>query len=95
MNKKNGFSHYIVLECVDTECDWKHCFHCSQKQGPSYTLNTRAVLVFRKIGEKHSAMTTFAAVMNIQLPATCRNFTKILNNKLLKQLASDSMMTIQ
>ena len=61
VKKKNGFSH-IVLECVNTECDWKHCFHSSQKQGPSYTVNTRAVLAFREIGQGHGSMTTFAKI---------------------------------
>jgi hypothetical protein len=29
--KKHGFSHYIVLECEHTECDWKYCFHILRK----------------------------------------------------------------
>ena len=96
MRKKNGFSHYIVLQCNNTECDWKHCFHTSEKQGPSYTVNTRAVLAFREIGRGHSAMVTFTKLMNMPPPPISRNFMKIQNNKLLpavKQLANDSMVT--
>ena len=96
MKKKNGFSHYIVLQCNNTECDWKHCFHTSEKQGPSYTVNTRAVLAFREIGRGHSAMVTFTKLMNMPPPPISRNCMKIQNNKLLpavKQLANDSMVT--
>jgi hypothetical protein len=95
MKKKNGFSHYIVLQCEDTECEWKHCFHSSQKQGPSYNVNVRAVLAFREIGRGHSAMVTFTKIMNMPPPPTSRNYMKIQNQKLLpvvKQLANDSMM---
>ena len=97
MKKKNGFSHYIVLQCDNTECDWKYCFHTSTKQGSSYTVNTRAVLAFREIGRGYSAMITFAKLMNVPPPTTSRNFMKIQNNKLLpavKQLANDSMLTM-
>ena len=90
MKKKNGFLHYIVLQCSNTECDWKYCFHTSTKQGPSYTVNTRAVLAFREIGRGHSAMITFAELMNMLPPPTSRNFMKIQNNKLLP---NDSMLT--
>lgn len=96
MKKKNGFSHYIVLQCEDTECEWKHCFHSSQKQGPSYNVNVRAVLAFREIGRGDSAMVTFTKVMNMPSPPTGRNYMKIQNKKLLpvvKQLASDSMIS--
>ena len=95
MKEKNGFSHYIVLECCNTECEWKYCFHTSKKQGPSYEVNVRAVLAFREIGRGHNAMVTFTKVMNMPPPPTRQNFTKIQNKKLLpvvKQLANDSMM---
>ena len=42
MNKKNGFSHYIVLQCKSTECDWEYCFNTSKKQGHSHEVNVRA-----------------------------------------------------
>ena len=96
MKKKNEFSHYIVLQCDNTECDWKHCFHTSKKEEPSYTVNTRAVLAFREIGRGHSAMITFAKLTNMQPSPTSRYFMIIQNNKLLpavKQLANDSMVT--
>ena len=35
MEKKNGFSHYIVLQGTSSECEWKYCFHTSKKQGPT------------------------------------------------------------
>ena len=95
MKKKNGFSHYIVLQCCNTECEWKHCFHTSKKQGPSYEVNVRAVLAFREIGRGHNAMVTFTKVMNMPPPPTRTNFTKIQNKNLLpvvKQLANDSMI---
>ena len=95
MKKKHGFSHYIVLECEHTECDWKYCFHTSKKQGPSFEVNVRAVLAFREIGRGHNAMVTFTKLMNMPSPPTRRNFTKIQNKKLLpvvKQVANDSMM---
>ena len=96
MRKKNRFSHCIVLQCDNTECDCTHRFHTSQKQGPSYVVNTRAVLAFREIGRGHSAMVTFAKLMNMPPPPTSSNLMKIQNNKLLpavKQLANDSMVT--
>ena len=40
--KKTGFSHYIILQCNNNECDWKHCLHTSEKQGCSYAVNTIA-----------------------------------------------------
>ena len=92
MTKKNGFSHCIVLQCDNTECDWTHRFHTSQKQGPSYNVNTRAVLAFREIGRGHSAMVIFAKLMNMPPPTSFSNCMIIPNNKLLhavKQLAND------
>ena len=77
------------------ECDWKHCFSTSKKQGHSHEINLRAVLAFREIGRGHNAMKTFSKVMNMPEPPTRRIFTKIQNKKLLpvvKQLASDSMV---
>ena len=94
LKKKHGFAHYIVLQCV--ECEWKYCFFTSQKQGPSYEMNVRAVLAFREIGRGHKAMVTFTKVMNMPPPPTSRNFTKIQNKKLLpivKTLANDSMVS--
>ena len=96
MNKKNGFSHYIVLQCKSTECDWEYCFNTSKKQGHSHEVNVRAVLAFREIGRGHTAMTTFSKVMNMPTPPTRKNFTQIQNKKILpvvKQLASDSMVS--
>ena len=95
LKKKHGFSHYIVIECKAVECDWKHCFSTSKKQGHSHEINLRAVLAFREIGRGHNAMKTFSKVMNMPEPPTRRIFTKIQNKKLLpvvKQLASDSMV---
>ena len=65
MTMKDGFSYCIVLQCNNTKCDREHCFHTSRKQGPSYTVNTRAVLAFREIGCGHSAMIAFAKLMNM------------------------------
>ena len=93
MNKKNGYSHYIV--CKSTECDWKYCFNTSKKQGHSHEINVRAVLAFREIGRGHNAMTTFSKIMNMPAPPKRSNFTKIQNKKILpvvKQLATDSMV---
>ena len=101
MKKKNGFSHYLLLECNNAECEWKYCFHTSKKQGHSYEINVRSVLAFREIGRGHKAMVTFAKVMNMPPPPTptptptSRTFTKLQNKKLLpvvKQLATDSMV---
>ena len=36
MRKKNGYSHYIILECLSDECEWKYCFNTSKKQGHSH-----------------------------------------------------------
>ena len=93
--KKHGFSYYIVIGCRSVECDWKHCFNTSKKQGHSHEINLRAVLAFREIGRGHNAMKTFTKVTNMPAPPTLRIFTKIHNEKLLpvvKQLASDSMV---
>ena len=38
--KKNG--HDIVLQCKSMECEWKHCFRTSKKQGRSHEVNVRA-----------------------------------------------------
>ena len=76
MNKKNGFSHYIVLQCKSTEYDWKYCFNTSKKQGHSHGVNVRAVLAFREIGRGDTAMKTFSKVMNMPTPPTRKNFTK-------------------
>ena len=94
MRKKHGYSHYIVLEC--SSCEWKHCFHTSKKQGQSHEVNLRALLAFREIGKRHSAMTTFNKVLNMPPPLRRDNYNKILNKKLLpvvKQCADDSMLT--
>ena len=56
MNKKNGYSHYIVLECKSTECDWEYCFNTSKKQGHSHEVNVRAVLALREIGRGHTRL---------------------------------------
>ena len=96
MNKKNGFSHYIVLQCKSTECNWKYYFNTSKKQGHSYEVNVRAALALRGIGRGHTAMTTFSKVMNMPTPPTRKNFMKIQNRKIppvVKQLASDSMVS--
>ena len=93
--KKNGYCHYIVLQCKSMECEWKHCFDTSKKQGRSHEVNVRAVLAFREIGRGHNAMTTFSKVMNMPTPPARRIVTKIQNEKLLptvKQLANDSMV---
>ena len=93
--KKNGYSHYIVLQCKSIECEWKHCFNTSKKQGRSHEVNVRAVLAFREIGRGHSAMTTFSKVMNMPAPPARRIVTKIQNERLLptvKLLANDSMV---
>ena len=77
------------------ECEWKHCFNTSKKQGRSHEVNVRAVLAFREIGRGHSAMTTFSKVMNMPAPPARRIVTKIQNERLLptvKQLANDSMV---
>ena len=77
------------------ECEWKHCFNTSKKQGRSHEVNVRAVLAFREIGRAHSVMTTFSKVMNMPAPPACRIVTKIQNERLLptvKQLANDSMV---
>jgi hypothetical protein len=84
-----------MAKCKCMECDWKHCFNTSKKQGHSHEINLRAVLAFREIGRGHNAMKTFTKVMNMPAPPTLRIFTKIQNEKLLpvvKQLASDSMV---
>jgi hypothetical protein len=81
LKKKHGFSHYIVIECKAVECDWKHCFSTSKKQGHSHEINLRAVLAFRVIGRGHNAMKTFSKVMNMPEPPTRRIFTKIQNNR--------------
>ena len=74
--KKNGYSHYIVLQCKSMKCEWKHCFNTSKKQGRSHEVNLRAVLAFREIGRGHSAMTTFSKVMNMPAPPARRIVTK-------------------
>ncbi|XP_046844662.1 LOW QUALITY PROTEIN: uncharacterized protein LOC124438534 [Xenia sp. Carnegie-2017] len=96
LNKKHGFSQYVVLDCRDPRCDWKHCFHTSKKHGRSFEINVRSVLAFREIGKGHNAMQTFAKVMNMPPPPTRKNFTKIQNKQLfpiIEQLANDSMTT--
>lgn len=96
IKKKNGFSHYIVLQCNAEKCGWKYCFTTSKKQGYSHEMNVRTVLAFREIGRGHAAMVTFCIIMNMPAPPTPRVFTKIQNKKLLpavKQLANDSMLT--
>ena len=93
--KKNGYCHYIVLQCKSIECEWKHCFDTSKKQGRSHEVNVRAVLAFREIGHGHNAMTTFSKVMNMPAPPAHRIVTRIQNEKLLptvEQLANDSMV---
>ena len=93
--KKNGYSHYIVLQCKSMECEWEHCFNTSKEQGRSHEVNVRAVLAFREIGRGHSAMTTFSKVMNMSAPPARRIVTKIQNERLLptvKLLANDSMV---
>jgi hypothetical protein len=70
-----------VIECKALECDWKHCFSTSKKQGHSREINLRAVLAFREIGRGHNAMKTFSKVMNMPEPPTRRIFTKIQNNR--------------
>jgi hypothetical protein len=78
------------------DCEWKHCFNTSKKQGHSNEVNVRAVLAFREIGRGHNAMTTFSKVMNMPAPPGHQAFTKIQNKKLLpavKQLATDSMIS--
>jgi hypothetical protein len=68
MKKKNSFSHYIVLQCDSMECAWKYCFYTSQKQGPSYEVNVKAVLgllEFREIGRGLNTMVIFTKVMNM------------------------------
>ena len=84
MKRKNGFSHYIILQCSDTECEWKYCFYTSNKQGHSYEID-----VFREIGRRHKTMVTFTKVMNMPPPQTSRNFTKL---QYQKQLVNDSMV---
>jgi hypothetical protein len=96
IKKKNGFSHYIVLQCNNENCSWKYCFNSSKKQGYSYETNVRTVLAFREIGRGHAAMVTFCKIMNMPAPPTRRVFTKVQNKKLLpavKELANDSMVT--
>ena len=96
MNKKNGYSHYIVLECKSTECDGKYCFNSCKKQGHSHEVDVRAILAFEEIGRGHNAMTTFSKIMKMLAPPKRSNFTKIQNKKILpvvKQLASDSMVS--
>jgi hypothetical protein len=95
IKKKCGYSHYIVLQCKNTECEWKYAFNTSKKQGRSYEVNVRSVLAFREIGKGHSGMTIFSKVMNMPAPPTRRVFTKIQNEKVLpvvKKLATDSMV---
>lgn len=96
MKKRNGYSNYVVLQCKNMDCEWKHCFHTSKKQGHSHEVNVRAVLAFRETGRGHSAMTTFNKVMNMPAPPARLAFTKIQNKKVLpvvKQLATDSMVS--
>ena len=78
------------------DCDWKHYFDTSKKQGHSYEVNVRAVLVFQEIGRGHGPMVTFSNVMNMPSPPARGYINKIRNKKLLpivKQLAKDSMVT--
>ena len=95
MKKNCGYSNYIVLQCKNMECGWKYSFNSSKKQGRSYEMNVRAVLVFREIGKGHNAMTTSNKVMNMPAPMTRRNFTKSRMKRfcqLLKKMANDSMV---
>lgn len=46
MRKKNGYSNCIVLQCKNQDCEWKHSFNTSKKQGRSHEVNVRAVLAF-------------------------------------------------
>jgi hypothetical protein len=95
MKKKCGFSHYIVLQCKNMDCEWKYSFNTSKKQGRSYEVNVRSVLAFREIGKGHTGMTIFNKIMNMPSPPTRRVFTKIQNEKVLpvvKRLATDSML---
>ena len=96
IKKRNGYSNYVVLQCKDMDCEWKHCFNTSKKQGHSHEVNVRAVLAFRDIGRGHNAMTTFSKVMNMPAPPARSAFTKIQNKKVLpvvRQLATDSMVS--
>ena len=56
MKNKCGYSNYIVLQCENIECGWRHSFNSSKKQGRSYIMNVRSVLAFREIGKGHNAM---------------------------------------
>ena len=38
-NKKNGYCHYIALQCKSLEWEWKHCFDTSKKQSRSHEVN--------------------------------------------------------
>ena len=66
---KRRIASPITLSCNDSmECEWKYCFYTSQKQGPSYEVNMRAVLgllAFREIGRDHNTMVIFTKVMNM------------------------------
>ena len=83
IKKRNGYSNYVVLQCKDMDCEWKHCFNTSKKQGHSHEVNVKAVLAFREIGRGHNAMMNFTKVMNMPAPPAPLAFTKIQNKKIL------------
>lgn len=87
MKKKNGFSYYNFLQCKSLECEWKCCFNASKKQGRSNEMNVIAVLAFRDIGRRQSAMSSFTKLMNMPAPPARRIVIKIQNTVLpvLKQ----------
>ena len=99
LRKRKGYTHYIVLQCKNKECEWKYSFNTSKKQGCSHEVNVRAVIVlaFREFGQGQAAMVTFSKVMNMAPPPTCRSFTMIQNGKLLpvvQQLPNDRIINM-
>ena len=68
-----GLCHKFTLKCED--CDWTKNVYTSKKISSNegrgrkqYDVNCRAVIAFREIGKRFSAMETFCGFMNMLNP---------------------------
>ena len=89
--KKQGLCSQLYIEC--SNCDYFYDFHTSRKSGKAFDINKRSVYTFRALGQGHSGLKKFTALMNMPKPMAANNYDKLVSaiSAVTKTVAVETM----
>jgi len=77
LSAKKGYASFLLVKCTSSDmCTYEHSFFSSKttSKDKSFDVNNRIVYAMRNIGQGHSSLEQFSALMDMPRPMTKKTF---------------------